>query len=63
MIAGEAPTVTPRPGQRFFITGLGIGQIISWGTLYYSLDCRGSIMNCEPNKKYSNCKNDKTLSL
>jgi predicted MFS family arabinose efflux permease len=36
MIAGEAPPVAPRPGQQFFITGLGIGQIISWGTLYYS---------------------------
>jgi predicted MFS family arabinose efflux permease len=36
MIAGEASLLAPRPGQKFFITGLGIGQIISWGTLYYS---------------------------
>jgi RNA polymerase sigma-70 factor (ECF subfamily) len=27
------------------------------------LDCRGSVINCEPHKKHSNCKNDKTLSL
>lgn len=36
MMAGEASLLAPRPGQKFFITGLGIGQIISWGTLYYS---------------------------
>jgi hypothetical protein len=26
----------PRVGRRLFITGLGIGQIGSWGSLYYS---------------------------
>nr|WP_282189126.1 MFS transporter [Azospirillum sp. SYSU D00513] len=25
-----------RPGQRLFIAGLGVGQIVSWGTFYYS---------------------------
>lgn len=28
--------MTPRARQRLFIAGLGTGQIISWGTLYYS---------------------------
>ena len=34
----EAPAArpTPSPGRPLFITGLGIGQICSWGSLYYS---------------------------
>lgn len=36
MITSEAPWPAPRSRQKFFILGLGIGQIISWGTLYYS---------------------------
>jgi hypothetical protein len=32
----RVPGVTPRLGCRLFIGGLGIGQIASWGTLYYS---------------------------
>lgn len=28
--------MAPRSRQRLFIAGLGVGQIISWGTLYYS---------------------------
>ena len=36
--AEEAPAKrpTPSPGRPLFITGLGIGQICSWGSLYYS---------------------------
>jgi predicted MFS family arabinose efflux permease len=30
------PLPAPRLGRRLFIAGLGIGQIASWGTLYYS---------------------------
>ncbi|MFL5802571.1 MAG: MFS transporter [Roseiflexaceae bacterium] len=30
------PLLAPRSGRRLFIAGLGIGQIASWGTLYYS---------------------------
>ena len=33
---GGAPLPTPRPKRRVFIAGLGIGQIVSWGSLYYS---------------------------
>jgi hypothetical protein len=32
----RVPSLTPRSGRRRFIAGLGIGQIASWGTLYYS---------------------------
>src|SRR5262245_44887954 len=32
----RVPLPAPRLGRRLFITGLGIGQIASWGTLYYS---------------------------
>jgi MFS family permease len=35
-MVSEAPPETPRSRERFFIAGLGVGQIISWGTLYYS---------------------------
>ena len=31
-----APATAPVGGRSFFITGLGIGQICSWGSLYYS---------------------------
>lgn len=31
-----APATAPAGGRSFFITGLGIGQICSWGSLYYS---------------------------
>ncbi|OYX10031.1 MAG: MFS transporter, partial [Rhizobiales bacterium 32-66-8] len=34
--ATDAPTFRPLSGRSLFITGLGIGQICSWGTLYYS---------------------------
>jgi predicted MFS family arabinose efflux permease len=30
------PALAPAFGRKLFIAGLGIGQIISWGTLYYS---------------------------
>jgi predicted MFS family arabinose efflux permease len=30
------PSLAPHFGRRLFIAGLGIGQIASWGTLYYS---------------------------
>jgi hypothetical protein len=30
------PLPAPRSGHRLFIAGLRIGQIASWGTLYYS---------------------------
>ncbi|WP_119461567.1 MFS transporter [Rhodospirillaceae bacterium SYSU D60014] len=33
---GEAPLPKPRRNRRSFIAGLGIGQIVSWGSLYYS---------------------------
>ncbi len=36
MSVNEAPVEEVRSGQRLFIAGLGIGQIVSWGTLYYS---------------------------
>jgi hypothetical protein len=32
----RVPSLAPRSGRRLFIAGLGIGQIASWGTLYYS---------------------------
>jgi hypothetical protein len=32
----RVPLLAPRLGRRLFIAGLGIGQIASWGTLYYS---------------------------
>jgi predicted MFS family arabinose efflux permease len=32
----RVPSLAPRIGRRLFIAGLGIGQIASWGTLYYS---------------------------
>jgi predicted MFS family arabinose efflux permease len=32
----RVPLLAPRSGRRLFIAGLGIGQIASWGTLYYS---------------------------
>ncbi len=32
----EAPPSAPRRGRRRFIAALGVGQIVSWGTLYYS---------------------------
>ncbi|HEU5099724.1 MAG TPA: MFS transporter, partial [Roseiflexaceae bacterium] len=32
----RVPLLAPRFGRRLFIAGLGIGQIASWGTLYYS---------------------------
>jgi MFS family permease len=32
----RVPSLAPRRGRRLFIAGLGIGQIASWGTLYYS---------------------------
>lgn len=32
----RAPRLAPRVARRRFIAGLGIGQIASWGTLYYS---------------------------
>jgi MFS family permease len=32
----ESPTAKPSRGRHVFITGLGIGQICSWGSLYYS---------------------------
>lgn len=35
-MADATPTTVAQPRPRGFITGLGIGQIISWGTLYYS---------------------------
>jgi hypothetical protein len=34
--AAHADDRPARAGQRLFITGLGIGQICSWGSLYYS---------------------------
>lgn len=35
-MTATAPATTPAGGRSFFITGLGIGQICSWGSLYYS---------------------------
>lgn len=35
-LAESAPGFTPLSGRSLFITGLGIGQICSWGSLYYS---------------------------
>jgi hypothetical protein len=32
----EPPAVSARCNRRTFIVGLGIGQIVSWGSLYYS---------------------------
>ena len=32
----QPPAARPSRGRHFFITGLGIGQICSWGSLYYS---------------------------
>ena len=32
----RAPFLAARSGRKLFIAGLGIGQIASWGTLYYS---------------------------
>ena len=34
--AVEAPAFRPLSGRSLFITGLGIGQICSWGSLYYA---------------------------
>ena len=34
--AGARPHLAPRVGRRPFIAALGVGQIVSWGTLYYS---------------------------
>lgn len=34
--ATDAPAFRPLSGRSLFITGLGIGQICSWGSLYYS---------------------------
>ncbi|HYH38429.1 MAG TPA: hypothetical protein VD860_09440 [Azospirillum sp.] len=35
-VAGARPHRVPRIGRRPFIAALGVGQIISWSTLYYS---------------------------
>ncbi|PWC53801.1 MFS transporter [Azospirillum sp. TSO22-1] len=35
-VAGARPHPAPRVGRRPFIAALGVGQIVSWGTLYYS---------------------------
>lgn len=35
-VAEDAPAFRPLSGRSLFITGLGIGQICSWGSLYYS---------------------------
>ena len=32
----ETPSVAARHNRGIFIAGLGIGQIVSWGSLYYS---------------------------
>src|SRR5574341_367359 len=34
--AAKDETTVPAPGRGRFITGLGVTQIVSWGTLYYS---------------------------
>ncbi|OYW98593.1 MAG: MFS transporter, partial [Rhizobiales bacterium 32-66-8] len=37
-MSGQADAAAYRPlsGRSLFITGLGIGQVCSWGSLYYS---------------------------
>ena len=32
----RVPFLAARAGRPLFIAGLGLGQIVSWGTLYYS---------------------------
>lgn len=43
----EAPEARPSHGRHFFITGLGIGQICSWGSLYYSFPLIAEAMELE----------------
>ncbi len=43
----EKPAAGTLRGQHLFITGLGIGQICSWGSLYYSFPLIAEAMGRE----------------
>lgn len=45
--AGDAPRRRRPAGPRWFVTGLGVGQIVSWGSLYYSFPPIAEAMGAE----------------
>lgn len=47
MSATAAAPHRPPGGRSLFITGLGVGQVISWGTLYYSFPLIAQAMGVE----------------
>jgi sugar phosphate permease len=46
--ATHADVRPARAGRRLFITGLGIGQVCSWGSLYYSFPLIAEAMRSDP---------------
>jgi hypothetical protein len=56
--AAHADDRRARTGWRLFIVGLGIGQICSWGSLYYSFPMIAEAMGSDPSdRRHSYCRN------